>query len=196
MPTESLDGTRLSPELRRLATLLGSKPRYRTCFISHTSADLVFATRLRDALLTRGVPEWSTPVDSQVEFNPAKDATDRDLLFHLNAFIDTAACTLLVLSAAAQRSHWVAKEVERASAVSGREGAFLFALTIDEATTAKSFAYTTPSTRIIDGKIENYQQRVEYRFDDKYWVDFRTPDAHNFEQALSILMRTLVKPGA
>lgn len=87
---------------------------YYDCFISYSTKDEGFVRRLRDTLVTRGVPCWFAPGDYRLNtqwFD--RKLSGYELGRDLFNFIDAAEVTLLVLSMHSLNSDWVNEEVIR-----------------------------------------------------------------------------------
>jgi len=90
-----------------------SPPQYRSCFISHSSKDLSFAHKLRDALVDRGVKAWLA----------TRDSTPGSQVFaQLEEQIRKHERFVLCCSRAAKSSKWVITEVSLALSLARRKG--------------------------------------------------------------------------
>jgi uncharacterized protein YjbI with pentapeptide repeats len=107
-----------------LPSLRGNPIQYYTCFISFSTADQLFANRLRADLQDRGVRSWFAPHDLPVGAK-TWDAIDEAIRLRDKL--------LLVLSAAAIASDWVEDEVNKAFAEEReRKTTVLFPIRIDD----------------------------------------------------------------
>lgn len=89
-----------------LPSLLPKRPiAYASCFISHASQDIVFATKLRNDLRNNGVQCWFAPTDMRIG-DRIRASIDRAIRVHEKL--------LLIFSEDSIASRWVESEVEAA----------------------------------------------------------------------------------
>jgi hypothetical protein len=96
--------------------------QFRSCFVSYSDRDRVFAARLVRRLRSNGVRVWFAPEDLQ----PGQKINEE-----VGKAIETFDRVILVLSEASMKSRWVQSEVRRAIQRESEEGArVLFPLSI------------------------------------------------------------------
>ena len=165
LPLAFLRGVGLPDNLiKQLPRLLGPAG-FHDCFISYSSQDSSFASRLYNDLRENGVLCWYAPEDLKA------GARILDMIHKAIAKHDKV---LLVLSAASISSEWVEREVKRALAEersSGRD--ILLPICIDDAvfTTGEAWAVTLR--------------------DDRLFADFRQEAHDTYSKALKRLLRDL-----
>jgi len=150
------------------ASLSGKAIDFYSCFISYSSGDDAFATRLYDSLQGRHIRTWFAPEDMKTG-DRMRDTIDRSIRLHDKL--------LLVLSERSIASHWVEHEVESAlEREREEERELLFPVRIDDSVfqTEEGWAGLIRRTRHIG--------------DFRFWKDH-----DHFETAFDRLVRDLRK---
>lgn len=126
-----------------IRSLVGTAIEFYSCFVSHSSQDHAFATRIHTDLQAQGVRCWFAPEDLKIG-DRFRDRIDESIRLHEKL--------LLVLSRHSIASPWVRREVEAAFEREDREKrSVLFPVRIDDAIdeTKESWASDIRRTRHI-----------------------------------------------
>jgi hypothetical protein len=108
-----------------LPSLLNTPIQFYSCFLSYSSVDQEFASRLHSDLQDRGIRCWFAPQDLRIGAR-IRSAIDEAIRVHDKL--------LLILSDASVRSQWVEQEVERAFEKERKTGrSVLFPVRLDDA---------------------------------------------------------------
>jgi uncharacterized protein YjbI with pentapeptide repeats len=106
------------------ASFVSTPIQYHSCFISYSTRDDEFVTRLHIDLHDRGVRAWFAPHDLRIG-DRVRTVLDESIAVHDKL--------LLVLSQSSAKSHWVEQEVETALNRERQEGRIiLFPIRIDD----------------------------------------------------------------
>jgi len=114
-------------------SFMGKPIQYKSCFISYSTRDDEFVTRLHADLYAAGIRAWYAPHDLEIGAR-IRDTLDESIAVHDKL--------LLVLSAASVRSQWVEQEVETALRRERQEArSILFPIRIDDAVMTVSYGW-------------------------------------------------------
>src|SRR5262249_40396555 len=140
LPIEFLRGCGLpEPLIDYLPSLLNEAIQFYSCFISHSSADGEFTTRLHSDLQTAGVRCWFAPEDLKI---------GERFRLRIEDSIRIHDKLLLVLSQNAIASEWVETEVEAAFERERREKrTVVFPVRVDDAVMETQAAWASDIRR-------------------------------------------------
>jgi uncharacterized protein YjbI with pentapeptide repeats len=170
LPVPFLHGIGLPDTLIDYLPALFNRPiRYFSCFISYSSKDDGFATRLHSDLQANGVRCWFAPHDLPI---------GEKILDGIDAAIKLRDKVLLILSKHSIRSAWVEDEVTAAFEEERQRGQIvLFPVRLDEAvmTTAEAWAAKLRARNIGDFRRWKDHDAYSESFD-RVLGDLRPPD--------------------